>query len=376
MRAITLPDTARGARRQRGFSLIELMISISIGLGLLLALATVFSNSSAMQAELTRTSQQIENGRFATQLLQDDLRHAGFYGRYVAWGTKAAIEAVTARPDPCSTNVDIGTASPTPLQSSLVFAVTGYDAPATVPTALEDCLEAGNFKAGTDILVIRRVDSKPTASASLVASTVYLQSVAETMNLSTLKAITPVIAVGSPATAFNLSGGPANAAGEIRRFHVHIYFISPCSVPTTGTECDGTADGGTPIPTLKRIELAADGTFTIVPLVEGIENLQIDYGVDTVPGTVTATQAYTGDGMPDTFKKDPSVAEFTQVTAARIHVLARSTEMSRDYLDLKTYNLGLHGDFTPDGTGNANRYKRHLFSTMVRLQNTAGWREK
>ena len=370
-------QSAPGARRLRGFTLIELMISISIGLGLLLALATVFSNSSIMQAELTRTSQQIENGRFATQLLQEDLRHAGFYGRYVAWATKATVDAVAALPDPCSTNINTATASPTPLQSSLIFSVSGYDAPtaAAAATTLTTCgFAAANFKANTDILVVRRADSKPTAVASLVGTTTYLQSVAETMNLISLAVVSPVIARGSTPTAFNLTGGPANDPGEIRRFRVHIYFISPCSVPSSGTTCDAAADGGVPIPTLKRLELAADSTFQIVPLVEGIEDLQIDYGVDTVPGTVGATDPYTGDGMPDTYTKAPSVAEFTQVTSARIYVLARSTEMSRDYTDTKTYDLGLHGTYTPTGT--AAKYKRHLFATTVRLQNVVGWREK
>jgi type IV pilus assembly protein PilW len=372
-------QAAPGARRHRGFTLIELMISISIGLGLLLALATVFSNSSIMQAELTRTSQQIENGRFATQLLQEDLRHAGFYGRYVAWATKATVDAMTGLPDPCSTNIDTAVASPTPLQSSLIFAVSGYDAPtaAAAATALTTCsFAADNFKAGTDILVVRRADSKPTALASLVGATNYLQSVAETMNLISLQAIAPVIAKGSTPAAFNLTGGPANEAGEIRRFRVHIYFVSPCSVPASGTTCSSAADGGTPIPTLKRLELAANGSFTIVPLVEGIEDLQIDYGVDTVPGTVGAADPYTGDGMPDTYTKNPTVAEFTQVTSARIYVLARSTEKSRDYTDTKTYDLGLHGTYTPTATGDANKYKRHLFATTVRLQNVVGWREK
>lgn len=373
-------QAAPGARRQRGFTLIELMISISIGLGLLLALATVFSNSSAMQAELTRTSQQIENGRFATQLLQEDLRHAGFYGRYVAWTTSAGVPV--SLPDPCSTNIDPGTASPTPLQSSLIFGVSGYNAPtaAAAATTLATCaFAAANFKAGSDILVVRRADSKPTALGSLAVTpntttTIFLQSVAETMNLISLQAIAPVIAKGSTPAAFNLAGGPNNEPGEIRRFRVHIYFISPCSVPASGTTCTSAADGGAPIPTLKRLELAADGTFQIVPLVEGIEDLQIDYGVDTVPGTPAATDPYAGDGMPDGYTNTPDVAQFTQVTSARIYVLARSTEMSRDYTDAKTYYLGLHGTFTP--SGNATKYKRHLFATTVRLQNIAGWRER
>ena len=80
--------------------------------------------------------------------------------------------------------------------------------------------------------------------------------------------------------------------------------------------------------------------------------------------------------MPDAYTNTPGIAQFTQVTSARIYVLARSTEMSRDYTDTKTYDLGLNGPFTPGSAGNANKYKRHLFATTVRVQNVVGWREK
>ena len=109
-------------RRQLGISLIELMISITIGLGLLAALTTVFVNSSRSQAELTRAAQQIENGRFAIQTLQDDVWHAGFYGRHIAYTTTAPV----ALPDACSTNLDTAVAAPTPVQNSLAFAVQGW----------------------------------------------------------------------------------------------------------------------------------------------------------------------------------------------------------------------------------------------------------
>lgn len=362
------------AGRQRGLSLIELMVSMAIGLGLLAALATVFSNTSSTQADMARSSQQIESGRFATQLLQDNVWHAGYYGRYVAYSTVDAAAALTALPDPCSTNIDPATASPTPLQSSLPFAIQGYDQPATKPAALT-CLDAENWVPGTDILVVRRADSRTTAIGSVANDTYYLQSIAETVNLSTLKPISPVIAKGSTPAAFNLAGGPANEAGEIRRFHVQIYFISPCSVPATGTKCSaaGTDDGGVSIPTLKRLELATDGTFQIVPLVEGIENMQVDYGIDTVPAGLAGTQPYAGDGLPDSYKKAPSITEFTQVTAVRIFLLARATEKSADHDDGKTYALGLHGTYVP--SGEAKKYKRHLYSTTIRVQNPAGWRE-
>jgi type IV pilus assembly protein PilW len=358
-------------RSQRGLSLIELMIAMAVGLGLLAALTTVFVNSSRSQAELTRSSQQIENGRFATALLQDDIRHAGFYGRHIAYTTGAPA----ALPDPCSTNVDPAVATPTPLQSSIVFAVQGYDAPASVPTALAACLSAADFVPFTDILVVRRAESRAVAVSGLAAQTIYLQSVAEAYDPVSLQPMRPVIAKGSPSAAFNQASPTTGELGEIRRFRVHIYFIAPCSVPAGGgTSCTGANDdGGRPIPTLKRLEIGPAGTFEILPLVEGIQDLQVDYGIDSViAGPVGAP--YAGDGMPDTYTKAPSIAELTQVVAVRLFLLARALEPSAGYQDDKTYDLGLHGSYAA-GAGEG-QYKRHVFTTVVRVQNVAGWREK
>jgi len=361
-------------RSQQGLSLLELMIALTIGLGLLAALTTVFVNSSRSQTELARASQQIENGRFAVQTLQDNLWHAGFYGRHIAYTTTAPV----ALPDPCSTNIDTGVPLPTPLQNAIVFAVQGYNDPASVPTALT-CLSASDFVATNDILIVRRAESRVTPVASLAADTLYLQSVAEPYNPTTLQPLKPVIAKGNPATAFSQASPTTGELGEIRRFQVHIYFVAPCSAPAVvgGTSCTGaTDDGGRPIPTLKRLELGPAGTFQIVPLVEGIEKFQVEYGLDTPLVGLPAGAPYAGDGMPDAYVAAPTTEQFTQVVAVRLHILARTTEPSGGYVDGKTYDLGLHGTYEPNLVAADRPYKRHLFTTVVRVQNVAGWREK
>ena len=74
----------------RGFSLVELMISITIGLILVAGMATLISNNAAHRAELEKSSRQIENGRYAMQVLAEDLRHAGYYGEYYEFGSVPA----------------------------------------------------------------------------------------------------------------------------------------------------------------------------------------------------------------------------------------------------------------------------------------------
>jgi type IV pilus assembly protein PilW len=360
-------------RAQQGLSLLELMIALAIGLGLLAALTTVFVNSSRSHAELARASQQVENGRFAVATLQNEIWHAGFFGRHVAYTTAAP----TALPDPCSTNVDTGTPTPTPLQNALVFAIQGYNDPASVPAPLT-CLPASDFVANNDILIVRRADSRATAPAALVANTFYLQAVAEPYSPATLQILKPIIAKGNPSTAFTQASPTTGELGEIRRYHVHIYFVAPCSAPAGGgTSCTGANDdSGRPIPTLKRLELSANGTFQIIPLVEGIEKFQVEYGIDTPLTGLPVGAPYAGDGMPDSYKAAPTVAEFSQVVAVRLHVIARATEPSAGYVDTKTYDLGLHGTYEPNLVPADRAYKRHLFTTVVRLQNVAGWRER
>src|SRR5690348_11164009 len=91
------PNLQSASRRARGFSLVELMVSLTIGLLLLTALAVIFSNSSRMQKEVTLAAQQIENGRYAIDLVSEDLHHAGFWGYF-----GGSMTPPGALPDPCA----------------------------------------------------------------------------------------------------------------------------------------------------------------------------------------------------------------------------------------------------------------------------------
>ncbi len=337
---LTLPKSA-----EAGFSLVELMISITIGMLLIAGMATLVSNNSAHRVELEKSSRQIENGRYAMQLLSDDLRHAGYYGEYYEL---AAVPTVL--PNPCTTVLaDLNAATP--------LAIQGYDAPSTVPSPLSNCLSDANHVSGTDILVVRRAAT--VVSGSLVAGRVYLQS----------RSDTAVIADGSASSAsWTLKKKDTTTPADIRQFVTHIYFISPCSVPTTGTSCTGANDdGGNPIPTLKRLELTNSGTsrsMVIVPLVEGIENLQIDYGTDSI-----------GTGTPNNYVMSPTdTTAWGNVVSARVQLVARNVEATTGYVDTKTYKMGLAGDFTPATA--VQKYKRHAYTELVRLENPSARREQ
>ncbi len=333
------------AARAAGFSLVELMISITIGMLLIAGMATLVSNNSAHRAELEKSSRQIENGRYAMQILSEDLRHAGYYGEYYDLAS-----VPTTLPNPCSTAVaDLTADLPLPIQ--------GYDAPTSVPSPLATCLSDADHVTGTDIVVVRRAGT--VVAGSLVAGRTYVQTRSDTIILNDGSAT---------AATWSLKKKDLTTAADIRQFIVHIYFISPCSVPASGTSCTGAADdGGNPIPTLKRLELTDSGgarSMVIVPLVEGIENLQIDYGTDSI-----------GTGAPNHFVMSPAdTTAWGNVVAAQVSLVARNVDATTGFTDSKTYDMGLAGAFTPATA--VKKYKRHAYTQLVRLENPSARREQ
>ena len=68
---------------QRGFTLIELMVSMAIGLIIMVALIAVFANVTRTNTEMAKTNGVIEGGRFAMDLFQEDVEHAGYWAGYI-----------------------------------------------------------------------------------------------------------------------------------------------------------------------------------------------------------------------------------------------------------------------------------------------------
>lgn len=332
-------------RRQAGVSLVELMISLTLGLILLAALLTVFANSSAARGELERTSRQIENGRYAIQLVADDLRVAGFYGEFNA----GAMPVPAVLPDPCSTIPAVwNTAAPLHVQ--------GYDAGIGAPTCLP--LSA---KPNSDVFVVRRVKTCVAGVAGCEAAAAgkpYLQ--ASLCNTDTSQRVLDV----NGAVAFPLLRKDCATPAALRQYMVNVYFIN-----------DDTSSGQN-VPTLTRLELTG-GALVQVPLVEGIEEINVEYGIDT-----------DGDGQADAYSADPdnyTYAGCTTCTAGNnwanvvtvhLYVLARSISPSPGYSDTRTYRLGLNAAGVPIIVGPKNdRYRRNVYSAMVRIANPAGRRD-
>jgi len=335
----------RNVKSSRGFSLIEFMVAIALGLVVLAVVIALYTNLTRSNAALTNASQELQNGSYGVQFLSDDLRHAGYYG-----GAYSAGSPVAALPDPCET-ANVGA-----LRAGLVLPVQGYDAPAAAPIA---CIPASDFVPGTDVLVVRRASTVVTAPANLNGQDVYLQN-----NNDWTDANNPALNVGL-APNFPLLNKDGVTPAEIRKYYVRIYFVSPCHLYAPGTTaCTASADGGRPVPTLKMLELdpgaGGGAAMSSIALAEGVENLQLDYGIDS-----------TGQGYAQNFVTTPAtISDWSNVTEIKLNLLVRNPQPTPGYVDTKAYSLGLAGSLIPGGA-----FKRHVFTEHVRLNNVAEARE-
>ena len=338
--------------RMAGMSIIELMIAIALGLIVLAGLATLFANQSAARSEMERSSRQIENGRFAMELLTDDLRMAGF------WGELNLIPANFPVPgaliDPCSfTKADWVAALPLHVQ--------GYDDGAGAPA----CMPA-DLRPGTDIVVVRRVSTCEAGAANcsaVVNGTPYIQ-----VSRCATEVAVPVQAyeLGQSGTEpFVRTQRDCAARAALRQYIVRIYYIA--DVPQV-------APLPTPLPTLKRLDFnAATNAWVQTSLVDGIEELQLEYGIDT-----------DGDSDPDVYNADPSTyacagctaaSNWSNVVTARVYVLARNSEASVNYTDTKTYSLGRTAAGLPYQVTPGGAFRRHAYSGLVRIVNVSERRD-
>lgn len=334
-------------RRMRGMSLIELMIAITLGLAILAGVIGIFSTTSTARNEVERTSRQIENGRYAMEVLTDDIRLAGFYGEL----NVGAVATPSSLPDPCSTNI-------TDWQNAVPLHLQGYDGGSGAPSCI-----GSSLKSGTDLVVVRRARAC-TAGISGCAAAITGSPYIQVSQCATESPTTPYT-LGLYGTAtYSLTKKDCTTTTPLREYLVHTYFIS-------------TDNGaGQSIPTLKRREMTGT-TTTEVPLVEGIEQMHFVYGID-----------YTGDGEPDAYTSDPGtftyagctnctpVNNWMNVMTVQIYLLARNIDASPGYTDTKTYNLGTDAAGAAVSTGPYNDgYRRHVYATVVRVANPAGRRD-
>jgi type IV pilus assembly protein PilW len=339
-----------GGQQQRGYSLIELMISITLGLIIISGLLVVYVNSSASSKTNDRTAEVMSNARFAIDTLKGDLRAAGFRG--YSW---AEPNAPTSTLTPITNECLETGASAGAFVSNIRQGIWGSKDSNPFSS---NCIPSTHYARG-DVLVVRKLS--PIAVTALAADRFYFRS-----NYAAGEVFrgTPTTACPAPqstyAAPYNKEPCLAGTPGvDLLNFpiEIHVYFIRRYT--DTATELPLT-------PALCRVTLRSDGSMAEEVIASGIEDMRIQYARTLTNQT---TQYFEADSISGG-STATTITDWDDVNAARIWLLARNANTEPGYVNTTVYSLG-SSTFprSPTANPNGDGFRRQLFNTVVQLRN-------
>ena len=335
------------AASQKGLTLIELLIALVLGMVVSAAIFTVFVSSSRSTREDEQFRLVLESGRYAMNVLRDELRMVAF------WGTLASPADVTTALAVASGSCAeaVGLFNPEP---ALLFN-NGHTTGAAQQFSPCSAMSSDQLS-NTDILIIKRVEGTP--AARTITDRADLDGdgdTAETLQIGHDSLQVGVVYLRGTGTGgrfiSDASAGNPPALGESDwRLASRAYFIR-----------DHFRQAGDGIPSLCRLSVVGVGLGNAETntqdqaecFVPGIEDLHVEFGLDT-----------DNNGIADQYTATPSAADMERAVSAHIYVLARARTSIAGYQNAKSYQLGS----TTRGPFNDGFY-RSLFTTTVALRN-------
>ena len=266
--------------KQRGFTLVEIFISLAVGLALFAGVLSVFVGMKTTSQETATYGELQENGRFALSVLSDDLLKQNFWGDYTGTLDKSMLNAVpnSAPSDECiGEGLNNGTF---PAGIGHFRALWGQT---VTNSSIMGCIE--DAKVASDVIQFKRAISEPLTLST--AQQYYIIS-----NL-------------SEASIFTGTTIPKVLNSQLWEYQHHIYYIRE------------EVQGNNTVPVLMQGRLTKKMTFD--PII-GI--------VDTFVSADNMTITQWDHGNDN------------RILAVRIYVLARSILPDSKYTNSNTYNLG------------------------------------
>jgi type IV pilus assembly protein PilW len=358
-------------RRQRGMTLVELMVAMVLSIFLVGGIIQIFIGNRVTYAFNEGLSRIQENARFSLEHIAFTARMAGYSG--------------------CLSDVNVfnNLTTPNAFRDDIANGITGHDANGTgigesYSAAASDPAPSANVNAwtpalppelnnrvipGSDVLIVR--GAAGTAS-SLIApfsdpSNLYIAPSHDFVNgeilvvadcqKASIFQLTNSGVVGPVASLAHGGGGgfsPGNAAAT---WPVDQEFGLGAEVARHQTYAFYVGRGANNRPSLFQLRLqpltATSAGFAPEELVEGIDSLQIRYGADA-----------DNDGDADSWAPADAVADWTRVLSLEVTLLARSADEYGAEIDTVVYNLaGTQFDPVDD------RRFRQVFSTTVGVRN-------
>ena len=154
--------------RQRGFTLIEIMVALALTSVLVFGLVELFVATTKNARAATSVMEIQENGRTALQLIANDVRRLGYFASLLD------ITAVTGTAGVADVSAAPCAAADTTWGRGLAQPLFGLDDPTNINTVYP-CIATAEYSEG-DVLVVRYTPSVPVATTAMVAGRPYLRT--------------------------------------------------------------------------------------------------------------------------------------------------------------------------------------------------------
>jgi len=306
----------------QGFTLVELLVAMALGVFLLLGLVNIFVGSKATFTSQAGMSRMQQSGRFAIDLLQTEIRMAGFTGCFSTSG------------EPKNTlNID-----PPPVEYNIGQPVDGYEATGygqwngvSTLNGLPDDVDEDDVTGGTDIVLIRRAGDDGLRLASAMpntSATVFIEAnlnpepiadddvllLSDCSKSAIFQVTNYTVSSGGVqhntggtdpgnSTKILSDGEPFDTDATVFKIETKIFFIQPGA---------GTNNRDAEYQSLWM----KNGTDIPIELVPGVEDLQVLYGEDSG-----------GDGVPDRYVTADDVTDMNDVVTIRVTVTSNSIDV-------------------------------------------------
>jgi type IV pilus assembly protein PilW len=333
MITFTLKPKRSGIRsNERGVSLIELLVAITIGALLIFGATQVYVDSRNTY-EINETMARLqETARYALSVVEPDIRMANHWGLVKGSSviTNQALRSAASAgpPTDCGTNY----------ARDLMLSVEGSDGSDTFACA----------------------DYQDDAVASADTLTVRRAAVAVSTGAGTRLRICSTRMMGTLVT--DASTCTAAPAGQVNDLLVNSYYVAEDSTGRPG------------LPSLRRVALITGPAFADEEIIPGVEDMQVQFGVDPTGTSGIATRYVNPEDLDDG----------EQVVAVRIWLLVRSENEEIGFEDGRTYeyadrdaDTGTTADLSAsDAEGRAyvpaDRFRRLLVSRTIQIRNALG----
>jgi type IV pilus assembly protein PilW len=350
--------------KQKGLSLVELMIAITLGLILLTGVMQVFLSSKNVFTSQQALSRIQESGRMAIEFLSRDIRMAGFMG-CASRSEAIKVNNMLNKSDTVTYNFKEG--------------IKGY-AQADFPVASSDIGET--IAKDTDVIVLRyAIGSGVYVTKNNDSAQLFVNDTGD--NSRTCKSGVAISGLCSEdilvvtdcekANVFqttNVKAGTGTADDKVNVVHSNTALTPGNAIASWGGNSDkeNTFNAGAQILSARSMVYFVANGFsgrpglwqnvngTSLELLEGVEDIHISYGVDT---------EVKQDFIPNEYKLAKDVANWDRVVAVRIELLIASIEdnMTQDH---QVYTFPTDA---ASSTTAADFRLRQVFSSTVAIRN-------